>query len=104
MKTFDLVYNSNSKQRIHSRVWKEPPAGLIKARLSKIVQDREKGTITVDIIGTCSDGFRMVEQLQPGSSEKVPVQVPKYKIVTAQKVIKAIGVIKKNIKLKMADA
>ena len=101
MRTYDLLYNSSSNLKIHSRVWKTPPDGLIRAAIRGRVVDRETGFITVTVVGTVEDGVREIEHNT--GKVKTTSTVPKTRTVTVEKVIKAKGVKANKIKLVPAN-
>ena len=103
IRTYDLIYNSTTQMKIHSRVWKEPPVGMLKANIRKVTKDKETGWLTVIIVATVADGTRTVMRKDHDDGDYHPVEVKKYKKVTAEKVIKAKGVNKRKITLRLVD-
>ena len=103
MRTYDLVYNSTTQMKIHSRVWKEPPEGMLKANIRKVTKDEETGWLTVVIVATVADGTRTIMHKDNDDGDYHTVEVKKYKKVTAEKVIKAKGVNKRKITLRLVD-
>ena len=103
MRTYDLVYNSVAQRKIHSRVWKQPPEGLIRANIRKVTKDEETGFLTVLVVATVEDGFRTVQHREHDGADHTPTQVVNYKTITAEKVIRAKGVNKRKITLRLVD-